>query len=147
MGAAESPQPSIDVQKPQGVIKSAKGSEVIPFKGGIAGDREGFKLQIRPDLELSVLMERTLDPKTNQEVLSGIEGVFFGPDANGETHYIPDATFRLGLEGRTEQFVPQVVQALGTLVSVGARPQEVADFVSNVESERLREHIKEKFEV
>lgn len=122
-------------------------SGVEYFKGGFSGEQEGLRLKISPDIKLSVLKNTVIDVESGKKKFSGIDGIFVVRDEKGEMHADSQTGFSLGSEVMTEAGIPRVVEALGVLIQIGAKPQEVADFVSNVESKRTREYIKAKFGV
>ena len=92
------------------------------------------------------MKETAIKAGSGEEEFSGIEGAFIVRDEKGEMRVDPKTVFRLSLEGMGERDIPQVMEALGTLVQIGIRPQEVADFVADVELSRIREYVRAKFD-
>lgn len=127
-------------------VKQSLQSPIEHFRGGLSGE-EGLSLEITPDVKLNVLKNTVIDAGSGKKKFSGIEGIFVVRDKNREMHADSQTGFSLGLEGMTEEDIPKVVEALGTLIKIGAKPQEVANFVSRVESARTREYVRAKFGV
>ena len=104
----------------------------------LVGDLSGEKGEIRPDMELVILIE-TVRGEGGEETFYGIKGGFATRDGDGEMNTDPQTEFQLGLEGMDEEHVSEVAAALTTLVKIGATPQEVTSLVRGVEARRVRE--------